>query len=431
MNVTNIIISLALSICDIMLIRYFLKNRYIEKRKLKSSKVTVEIILLFLGNSQLLPTYISFIIIIVTILLIFNSYSISINKKVILLLTIILVKVLIENLSVILFSWIFNITIFLSKEKVLNPYSILVKIIVRYLYYIFIIGCINLNSTKKVLLYHFKWISLFISAYFSLTIILLDNTLFYFANIGRTFVFIVIVYNFALIMFDRYQRKAEATEKEFIITKQRIEDDKKYLIKTEAAHDEMRAFRHDLTNKLSIISSHIQRDEKDIALKHLEEMGVTIASNKAKIYIGDPSVDSIIDARVDDMLSKGITFEESYGLICIGRIDSYDLALLFALALDNAIEAVERITEGERRISLDIHTQREFLYINIENTFISKGKNDFTRTSKKTNIESHGFGVKKMKSLVNKYDGLMDYHFNGNSVMLKIVLNNNYIKENV
>ena len=89
-------------------------------------------------------------------------------------------------------------------------------------------------------------------------------------------------------------------------------------------------------------------------------------------------------------------------------ISNEDLYSLFGNAIDNAIEAVVKINDKEKRsINLIIRNVYSFITITIENYY--KGEielnSDGLPITTKDNKDYHGFGMKSIKLLVDKYNG--------------------------
>ncbi len=88
-------------------------------------------------------------------------------------------------------------------------------------------------------------------------------------------------------------------------------------------------------------------------------------------------------------------------------VDS-DLYSLFGNALDNAIEAVTKINDKEKRnINLIVRNVGNYISISVENYFdeeLKMGENGFPITTKKDTL-NHGYGIKSIQYIVEKYNG--------------------------
>jgi sensor histidine kinase regulating citrate/malate metabolism len=90
----------------------------------------------------------------------------------------------------------------------------------------------------------------------------------------------------------------------------------------------------------------------------------------------------------------------------IGFMSDIDIYTLFANILDNSIEASEKISPEKRGIYLAVKKQEMMISIHVENYFsgdVSVIGDDFL--TNKDDISEHGFGVKSIRKIVEKYDG--------------------------
>jgi hypothetical protein len=90
----------------------------------------------------------------------------------------------------------------------------------------------------------------------------------------------------------------------------------------------------------------------------------------------------------------------------IGFMSDIDIYTLFANILDNSIEASEKISPEKRGIYLAVKKQEMMISIHVENYFsgdVSVIGDDFL--TNKEDITEHGFGVKSIRKIVEKYDG--------------------------
>ena len=107
-------------------------------------------------------------------------------------------------------------------------------------------------------------------------------------------------------------------------------------------------------------------------------------------------------------------------------ISNEDLYSLFGNAIDNAIEAVVKINDKEKRsINLIIRNVHSFVTITIENYYQGEIylNNDGLPITTKDNKDYHGFGMKSIKLLVNKYNGDLKITTKKNIFTLSILFN--------
>ena len=104
-------------------------------------------------------------------------------------------------------------------------------------------------------------------------------------------------------------------------------------------------------------------------------------------------------------------------------MDEIDLYTLLGNALDNAIEANEKIADVAKRwISIQIQNKKGIILVEIVNPFVGsiKLKNGLPITSKGDKL-SHGYGTQSIRSIVEKYNGQMTIKTENDKYLLRII----------
>lgn len=83
-----------------------------------------------------------------------------------------------------------------------------------------------------------------------------------------------------------------------------------------------------------------------------------------------------------------------------------DLCVIFGNALDNAIEACDRVENEERQIYVYMMYSPQELTCRISNT-AKKPEHEIIKTSKSDKL-NHGFGLENIKKTVEKYNGVVN-----------------------
>lgn len=176
---------------------------------------------------------------------------------------------------------------------------------------------------------------------------------------------------------------------------------------------------HDLKHQIRAIRD---MDKEDID-KYLEEIEQSVQIYEAVAKTGNEVLDTILTEKSLYCASNDITISCVADGKQLGFINTVDLYSLFGNALDNAIEAVEKFTEKEKRqIDVVIFKQQQFVVINILNP--APEKLEFSEdipVTTKGDREYHGFGLKSMQHIVKKYDGFMNIKTEDGCFMLEIL----------
>ena len=106
------------------------------------------------------------------------------------------------------------------------------------------------------------------------------------------------------------------------------------------------------------------------------------------------------------------------------NISDADLYVILGNALENALEASEKVPQEERLIELSLVYKNGDLRIGIRNRYAEEPRKDSQGTflSSKNNSEYHGIGLYSIRETVKKYHGFMDIHTENKIFSLVIVI---------
>lgn len=176
---------------------------------------------------------------------------------------------------------------------------------------------------------------------------------------------------------------------------------------------------HDLKHQVKLLRHSMNKDV-DNELKEIE----------SAINIYDSSLKTGCDV-LDVILTEKSLYCDAHNitLSCIvdGKelsfLDSIDVYSLFSNAISNAIEAEEKIGKGDRFIHLKVYRRGDLLAIHIENRIVDKPiiKEGIYITSK-NDKDYHGFGIKSMQMITDKYQGALSIKIEDELFNLDIII---------
>ena len=175
---------------------------------------------------------------------------------------------------------------------------------------------------------------------------------------------------------------------------------------------------HDMRHQIREIGKNKALSQETIA-----EMEKTINLYDSTVKTGNEVLDTILTAKSLSCAKNGI----SLSCVADGKQLSFmkdeELYSLFGNALDNAIEAVMKIERAEERIiGLNLYTVGNFIALNVYNTFAGEVEFEegLPRTTK-GDSNYHGFGIKSIKYIVEKYAGTVSVSVEEGIFDLKIL----------
>ncbi len=166
----------------------------------------------------------------------------------------------------------------------------------------------------------------------------------------------------------------------------------------------LRRFRHDLINHIGAIQEYLSMGQYDNASSYIKEVWNVAESLSNSITTGDDNLDAIVNYYAYICNREGISFRMIGRLKKQLEIDMLDATSLIGNALQNAIEATSKVTN--KQIRMEIIDRSTEVFISIHNTCLDvRMPSDFKLETSKSDKVNHGFGLKSIISIIEKYAG--------------------------
>ena len=217
-----------------------------------------------------------------------------------------------------------------------------------------------------------------------------------------TAVFLFVGTIFALYLYERLGTQ-NAILRERDQYEQHLKGQIKYLDELLFKQKEWRSFRHDMSNQLVALKGYFSSGDNSGGVQHINSLLQLVEDMSPAINTGNIALDAILSTKQTIAKYKGIIFDAH---IRIGEklaIDPVELSVIFGNALDNAIEACERLGTGEKRIVLELRQQDNTLFCQLANT--APPRQGKTLATTKNDKENHGHGFANLTASVEKYGG--------------------------
>ncbi len=179
---------------------------------------------------------------------------------------------------------------------------------------------------------------------------------------------------------------------------------------------------HDLKHQLHWLRSTTQSEEKQKALDKLES---EIQVYENQMDTGSKVLDAILTAAMQTAREKQVTMHCLVDGSALDFLPAMDLCSLMGNAVDNAIEAAARMPQSEdRRVEVSLDRHMDFARLCVRNPYRGQLKleNGIPLTTK-SDDRYHGFGVRSIRSIVQKYGGSLSVSSENNLYELKILFN--------
>ncbi|WP_250674695.1 ATP-binding protein [Paraclostridium ghonii] len=222
-----------------------------------------------------------------------------------------------------------------------------------------------------------------------------------------------------MIVFKTIKDIKEKSEENLL--KEKIDMQYKYYLNLQESQNKVKRLYHDMNNHMLCINS-MSYDKEDIN-KYIDGIRKDLKQFKEIYNTGNMILDIILNEK------QNICNENNIDLICdinflkCDFIEMTDVCSIFSNILDNAIEACNKISRGEKYIKIRGTLVKSHYVIVCENSKINKLeiKNNKIITTKKDKF-IHGIGLKSVKSSLKKYDGELEIQDFENKFLLQIYI---------
>lgn len=232
----------------------------------------------------------------------------------------------------------------------------------------------------------------------------------------------IMVYYFYIVINKEYQNRLIIK-----LLEQQNENIHRQIEEADTFVKEMRSVRHDMKNQLLSIGCYLNEGQIKQAQSYITYLTDSYFPDIQKYIDTDNSTfDAIMNAKMTVCRKKNLYLEIRYQSGALLEFDPIDIGILFGNLLDNAIEASENSTG--KHITVEVETKGEYLAVLVRNsidTSVLSGNRDLKST--KSDKERHGIGLKSVKSLVKKYDGMIQFFEENKEFCCSVMIDKEHI----
>ena len=180
---------------------------------------------------------------------------------------------------------------------------------------------------------------------------------------------------------------------------------------TEQFYTRIRGLKHEMRGHLTNIKGLAQSGEYASLEDYIAKMNESVSGFELTLQTGNPVTDVIVNDIRQRSLDLGIRFQAEFHYPDPGAYDAFDVGIILQNLLQNALEACEKVSEGERFIVLTGKRKGRFFLIEVKNSFAGEvvfGQDGLPVTTKKEDAPMHGIGLSNVRREAEKYMGELE-----------------------
>ena len=174
--------------------------------------------------------------------------------------------------------------------------------------------------------------------------------------------------------------------------------------------EQNRELIHDTKHHFLVVQEYLKNEEYENLQKYVKQISDEFQRTVPKVYTGIKILDFILEQKRVVAQKAGIRYEIDTMLLTGIPTTEQETCALFGNLLDNAIEACCLVKTEEKWIKIQIQQINQLLSIELLNTFeipCIRKQGVFETIKEERSV--HGYGIKSMRRIVDKHQGLITY----------------------
>ncbi|GFI32697.1 sensor histidine kinase DpiB [Lachnospiraceae bacterium] len=170
--------------------------------------------------------------------------------------------------------------------------------------------------------------------------------------------------------------------------------------------DNQKRKTHEYKNQISCIESLLDKKQYAKLVEYVKKINGSLNSEPDAINTNNVIVNAILNTKYQEADAKGIVFVFRVNDLSGLKIKDEDVVTVLSNLLNNAIEACETC-EDKRIIKFKFVKEENKIIIAVKNTFNYDivYENGEIKSTKTSNVDEHGVGIKNVLKIIEKYDG--------------------------
>lgn len=236
---------------------------------------------------------------------------------------------------------------------------------------------------------------------------------------------LLLLMNILLFYIYAYSQKRNQTFTEMQLLLQKEHDFSEYHKMLLEQTENQRILIHDIRNHLHSISLLNEQKEYQKIDAYIQQLTQSPTLRNAVRICDNKLLNMILYQYQNQCLEKNIGLQLDIRDSAIDFMEEHDVTPLFCNLLDNAVESAEKMSDSYIELKIDRQDSTPFTIITLVNSCrISPFSKDGTRlVSHKKNPLRHGYGMKSIEKIAEKYHGaLQTYYDDENAAFHTIIM---------
>lgn len=180
---------------------------------------------------------------------------------------------------------------------------------------------------------------------------------------------------------------------------------RKYCDEVESMYTKMRGWRHDYHNHIQTLQASMALGQYDEVNRYLSELNDDLTHVDTTVKTGRVMVDAVLNGKLNIAAQNDIPVNVKARVPEGTPVSDVDMCVIIGNLLDNAVEENRRLPADDRFIRVYMGQKNTQLYLALTNA-AGKKRDKRGGLFASSKGADHGFGLGRVRSIVQKYGGL-------------------------
>lgn len=178
--------------------------------------------------------------------------------------------------------------------------------------------------------------------------------------------------------------------------------------------------KHDMKNHTLVILSYLEENKTEEARQYAGEILDKLNRMYTYVNVGNSLLSYIINSKLSLAKEQGIEIKAEIENLSFSYMDSVDFSSLLNNMLDNAISGA--LDSVGKKLEVNIASEKGFDVITVKNSIDGSVLEDNPELATSKEEPGHGYGMKQMKAVTEKYEGNIDIYEKDGMFIVSVML---------
>ena len=175
-----------------------------------------------------------------------------------------------------------------------------------------------------------------------------------------------------------------------------------------------------MKNHTLVILSYLEENKTEEARQYAGEILDKLNRMYTYVNVGNSLLSYIINSKLSMAKEQGIEIKAEIENLSFSYMDSVDFSSLLNNMLDNAVNGALE-SEG-KKLEVNIVSEKGFDVITVKNSIDGSVLKDNPELATSKEEPGHGYGMKQMKAVTEKYEGNIDIYEKDGMFIVRVML---------